>query len=299
VGNGEILTKFEAYLLTEQRVSTNTIVAYKCDLAQLAEFLQKKEELIADADSSHLKEFLSFLHSLKLAPRTLARKISSLKALFRFMHSRLGLGDRAADIHFPKIGRMLPRYLSEYEIARLFEVADADKSAQGLRNRVMLYLMYVCGLRVGELVGLRLGDVRLQEELLSVDGKGGKQRLIPIPPAVVALIADYIDATGVVRSKKNVGGHLFPVPYGGRIKPLSRQLFWIILKRLCAKAKIKRAISPHQLRHSFATHMLKSGADLRSLQLLLGHENLSTVQIYTHVETSHLRSIYDKKHPRS
>jgi len=297
--NGEVLTKFEAYLLTEQRVSTNTIVAYKCDLNQLAEFLQTRGVQIIEAEPDHLREFLSFLHTLRLAPRTLARKISSIKALFKYLSSRLGYNNSAADIYFPKVGRVLPRYLSEYEIARLFEVADADQSAQGLRNRVMLYLMYGCGLRVGELVSLSLVDVRLEEELVAINGKGGKQRLVPVPSAVVGLVADYIEKTDAVRSKKNTGRYLFPVLYAGRVKPLSRQLFWVIIKRLCAKAKIRRPISPHQLRHSFATHMLKSGADLRSLQLLLGHENLSTVQVYTHVETSHLRSIYDKKHPRS
>jgi len=297
--NGDILVRFEAYLLTEQRVSSNTLIAYKCDLSQLVDYLETKKMTIARAQAEHLKEFLSFLHSLKLAPRTLARKISSIKALYRYLSSRLGMDDRAADLHFPKVGRVLPRYLSEYEIAKLFEIADADQSAQGLRNRVMLYLMYVCGLRVGELVCLQLADVRLEEALVAIAGKGGKQRLIPIPLPVVELIAHYIKTTELVHSRNNASGYLFPVLYGGKIKPLSRQLFWIVVKKLCAKAKIKRAISPHQLRHSFATHMLKSGADLRSLQLLLGHENLSTVQIYTHVETSHLRSIYDKKHPRS
>jgi len=297
--NGDILVRFEAYLLTEQRVSNNTLIAYKCDLSQLADFLQNKKVTIARAQADDLKEFLSFLHSLKLAPRTLARKISSMKALYRYLQSRLGMDNQAADLHFPKVGRVLPRYLSEYEIAKLFEIADADQSAQGLRNRVMLYLMYVCGLRVGELVGLQLADVRIEEALVGIAGKGGKQRLIPIPASVVELIVHYIKTTELVHSKKNSEGYLFPAQYGGRVKPLSRQLFWVVLKKMCIKAKIKRAISPHQLRHSFATHMLKSGADLRSLQLLLGHENLSTVQIYTHVETSHLRSIYDKKHPRS
>jgi len=238
-----LLAKFEAYLLTEQRVSTNTIVAYKTDLKQFCDFLDGHKLALEQVQTAHLKEFLAFLHSLKLAPRSLARKVSSLKALFRYMSTRLDMPDRARDLHFPKIGRSLPRYLSEYEIEQLFAAADIDKSPHGMRNGLMLYLLYVSGMRISELVGLTLSDVRLDESLIAVDGKGGRQRLIPIPPAVCKIVAAYIDGARLIRHKKNSAGYLFPVMYAGRIKPMSRQAFWLILKRMCAGAGIARGVS--------------------------------------------------------
>jgi len=164
----------------------------------------------------------------------------------------------------------------------------------------MLYLLYISGMRVSELIALRTTDFHFDTGFISVTGKGSKQRMIPLPHAISSLIKNYFNTLATLFETVNDrSSYIFPVMYGKIIKPISRQSCWLILKKLCIKVGIMRSISPHQLRHSFATHMLSKGADLRSLQLLLGHESIGTVQTYTHVETSQLRTIYDKKHPRS
>lgn len=162
--------------------------------------------------------------------------------------------------------------------------------------------MYVSGMRVSELINLNVSDIHFDTGFIAVTGKGGKQRMIPIPQSMLAMIREYIQTVqrGIyMRRPTKESDYLFPVYYGKKIKAITRQACWGIIQKICKNAGIKRAISPHQLRHSLATHMLKKGADLRSLQMILGHENISTVQVYTHVETTHLREVYDKKHPRS
>ncbi len=294
-----IITKFEAYLLTEKRVSTNTFNAYKSDLEQFMAFLQSRNILLQDASRQHIKNFLLYLKTMSLSARSMARKISSLKVFFSYLHRQVGFNNLADDLTFPKIDKKLPLYLAENEVEQLLAIAEQDKTNIGMRNKVILYLLYVSGMRISELTGLKLSDIHFDTGFITVQGKGGKGRMIPIPQPMMSMLAEYIQTVHRIFARKRKTDYLFPIYYAGRVKPISRQAFWIILKQLCKKTGIKRSISPHQLRHSLATHMLKNGADLRSLQLLLGHENLSTVQIYTHVETSHLRKVYDKKHPRS
>ncbi len=299
-----MLTKFEAYLLTEKRVSQNTFAAYKRDVRQLVDFLKRVCHTSLDkAKRDHLKRFLHYLNGEGLAARSMARKISSLKVLFSYFHRYHGWENIADELIFPKLEKKLPRYLQEKEIEKLFDVADRDKSAIGTRNKVMLYLLYVSGMRISELISLTVGQIQFDSNLITVTGKGGKGRMIPIPAQMMTLLKDYVDTVLSALldkgGKKRKGDFLFPVSYCGKIKAISRQAFWTILKKLWKKTGIEKTISPHQLRHSLATHMLKNGVDLRSLQLILGHENLSTVQIYTHLETGYLRKVYDKKHPRS
>ncbi len=219
------------------------------------------------------------------------------------MHERFGISNLAAELHVPKIEKKLPEYLQENEIQQLFAVATQGSSAQEVRNKVMLYLLYVSGMRVSEMVNLRTHDLHFDTGMVHVQGKGGKQRIIPLAHPIMTMLKDYITDTHpeLIHQKgtDSKTDYLFPIRYGGVLKPISRQAFWVILNDLCTKSGMDRTISPHKLRHSLATHMLKNGADLRSLQMLLGHENVATVQIYTHLETSHLRSVYDKKHPRS
>jgi integrase/recombinase XerD len=156
-------------------------------------------------------------------------------------------------------------------------------------------------MRISELTHLNISDIRFDIGILSINGKGGKERMVPVPQAMLDMLRDYLNAMRVRMKAKDdaTPDYVFPVCYGNKIKPISRQSCWIILQNLCKKAGIKRHISPHILRHSLATHLLKNGADVRSIQIILGHENLATMQIYTHVETGHLRKVYDKKHPRS
>lgn len=294
-------SKFEAYLLTEQRVAHNTFNAYKRDLQQFVAFMHKQSLAIETLNVDQLKTFIHYLYGLKLSARTIARKVSMLKSFFVYIHKNFSINNSAKDLVFPKIDAKLPTYLSEQEVKNVLALADEDTSPHGVRNKIMLYLLYISGMRVSELVSICTQDFHFDEGLVSIVGKGGKQRMIPLPESIIKLLKDYLDTLKKtsVSLQKNSSTYLFSVTYGKKVKPISRQSCWLILKRICIAAGINRPISPHQLRHSFATHMLEKGADLRSLQMLLGHESISTVQIYTHVTTSHLRKVYDKKHPRS
>jgi integrase/recombinase XerD len=288
----QLCTAFEAYLLTERRVSRNTIDAYNNDMQQFIVFFNQKSWSITSITGTDLKQFVHYLYNLKLSSRSISRKISTLKTFFLYLYTNYAIKNSAKDLCFPSVEQKLPTYLSEEEVKLILTTAEQDASLHGMRNTIMLYLLYVSGMRVSELVALKVTDFHFDTGFVSVLGKGGRERMIPLPSAITDLLIVYI------RSIHN-RPYLFSVTYGKKIKPLSRQSCWIILKKLCLQAGIQKSVSPHQLRHSFATHMLKKGADLRSLQELLGHESIATVQIYTHVETSQLRSLYDKKHPRS
>jgi len=296
-------TKFEAYLLTEKRVSHNTFVAYKRDLKQFFAYLADNKLELRDITVDRFRDYLGHLKHASLTARSVARKISAIRLFFAYAHEKTGIENPVQDLTLPKIEQKLPNFVPEDDITNLLRIADRDTSRIGMRNRVMLYLLYVSGMRISELTKLQVDHIYFDTGFIAVHGKGDKERMIPVPMPMLDLIRDYLNTAHYnVQAKKTDGQtspYLFPIMYGGKLKPITRQAFWIILKNLWGKTGIQRQLSPHTLRHSFATHMLKNGADLRSLQLLLGHENLATVAIYTHVETSHLRDIYDKKHPRS
>jgi integrase/recombinase XerD len=296
----EYIEQFFTYLLTEKRVSANTYEAYRTDLLQFLSFVEKGNYSLDHLSAKEVKLFLQQLKETELSARSMSRKISSLKLFFAYAHEKNYMPDLGASLTFPKIEKKLPTYLSEQEIETLLHVADRDTSVNGKRNKVMLYLLYVSGLRISELTNLSINSIQWDTGFLRVEGKGGKQRMIPLPQPMLELMQEYVQKIhpNVIGKKKSTD-HLFPVLYAKTVRPITRQAFWGILKHLWKKTGISRTISPHQLRHSLATHLLSRGADLRSLQMLLGHENLATVQIYTHVETSHLRAVYDKKHPRS
>jgi len=318
----QVINKFEAYLLTEKRVSQSTLEAYMRDIKQLALFLKGEyNSNFKSAKKEHLKNFLYFLKQKKSSARTMSRKISAIKVLYNYLSMYMGYKNRASDLTFPKLEKKLPLYLTEQEIEKLFEVAEQDNSLSGVRNKVMLYLLYTSGMRISEMVHLKVSHVQFDSSFINVTGKGGKGRIIPIPKPMMKKLEMYVESVlpkliggsktstasksgKVGKSKVNKLGkqkncYLFPVIYAGKIKHISRQAFWALLKDIWAKTGSKKTISPHQLRHSLATHMLRKGVDLRSLQMLLGHENLSTVQIYTHLDISYLRDVYDKKHPRA
>lgn len=295
----EFITKFESYLLTEKRVSENTFAAYKQDLRQFLQFCNERKVTLENLSPNDIRTFLSVLKQRGIAPRSQARKIATLKGLFVYGASRLGVPDYSQELRPPKLKKTLPSALSEQEIMQLFEVSHQDSSLIGRRNTAMLYLMYVTGMRVSELIALKITDVHRDSSVVLIEGKGGRQRMVPIPEGMMELLCAYIDETRIAILGRQFSDCLFPVVYGKKLKKPTRQAFWLIIKQLWKKAGIARPMSPHTLRHSFATHMLQKGANLRSLQILLGHEQLTTVQIYTHVDTTHLRAIYNKKHPRS
>jgi len=297
-------TRFETYLLTEKRVAHNTFGAYKRDLEQFVAFTERKKVTTKDLSSDHIKAFLQHLKRLRMSSRSMARKISTLKSFFTYLHHYAGWKNNFSnELITPKIEKRLPHFFTELEIEELFRISELDTTMAGKRNKVMLYLLYVSGMRISELCNLRMSDVHFDTGFIHVAGKGGKSRMVPLPQMMLEMLHEYSDTIYKEVNKKAKmradSEYLFPIYYAGSIKPITRQSFWIILKKMWAKSGSDKSISPHKLRHSLATHMLKSGADLRSLQVLLGHENLSTVQIYTHVETSYLRKVYNKKHPRS
>jgi integrase/recombinase XerD len=305
--NEKFLTLFETYLLTEKRVSKNTFCAYQKDIGQLFDFFKKNKIGIRDCEKTQLKKYLKILKDQGVTARTLSRKISSIKALFRYLSERFNLENKGDYLTFPKLEQTLPLYLTQEEVEKLLETANKDVTDKGMRNKVMLYLVYASGMRVSELVNLTIDQIQFDTGFISLMGKGNKERMVPLPKNVMELLKFYLDnvypkllpkqndAVQEVKQKN----YLFFAFYKNKIKPISRQSFWLILKEILSRAQIVKKVSPHSLRHSLATHLLKSGADIRSLQLLLGHEHLSTVQIYTHLEKSQLRKVYDKKHPRA
>lgn len=295
----QIQTKFEAYLLTEKCVSNNTFFSYQRDLNQFIEFLTRKSLLLDKLTGDELKSFVHHLYGLKLSARSIARKISTLKTFFAYLARQFDMKNLAKELHIPKIEKRLPTYLTEDEVSSLLSYSEKDRTPLGIRNSLMLYLLYSSGMRVSELISIKIADIHFETRFIAINGKGGKQRMIPLPQSIMLMVYDYLQKHASSIASVSDPIYLFPIMYGKKIKPISRQSCWGILKKMCALAGIKRAISPHQLRHSFATHMLAKGVDLRSLQVLLGHEEITTVEVYTHVETSQLRQIYDKKHPRS
>lgn len=300
------LVQFETYLLTQKRVAANTLSAYLSDLYQLHEFLAERSGTLETATPELLRAYLAYLKRERaLDARSIARKIAAIRAFFVYLHEHCNKENPAQDLYIPKIKKSLPVFLTQDEIAELLQVAARVESSLGVRNNVMLNLLYASGMRISELVALRLSDIHHDTGFVVVRGKGGKERMVPIPECVLADLANYIRdtrprlLTDTASVAPVVHEGLFPTRYGGTVRYMTRQAFWVIVQQLWKKTGIKKHLSPHKLRHSLATHLLKNGADLRSLQLLLGHERLSTVEIYTHVETSRLREEYDKKHPRS
>lgn len=297
-----IISKFHAYLLTEKLCAANTFSAYKRDIDQFVQYLEQESIALENVSVHHIKAYIRYLKEImRLSARSITRKISSLKVLFSYLHEHHNMQNSAQDLTFPKLEKKLPDYLNEQEIRQLLMAAEQDTSPIGVRNKVIIYILYGTGMRISELIGARISHVHFDTGFIDVQGKGGKDRMVPVPHEIFALLKSYLESVHPVftNNGKRKTDFLFPVFYNGALKAITRQAVWNMLKELCKKSGIDRSVYPHQLRHSLATHLLKGGVDLRSLQLLLGHENVATVQIYTHVETSYLRAIYDKKHPRS
>ncbi len=301
----DLVAQFHAYLLTEKRVSNNTFLAYKRDIDQLIIYLDQSALSVAGLTKKQLGDFIKTLKDQGLTAKTLSRKISSFKIFFSFLAQSFKISDLGKSLIFPTIEKTLPSYLTEPEVERLLLAANADTTNKGIRNKVMLYMLYATGVRVSELVNLTVDQLQFDTGFVKIIGKGGKERMIPVPRNILELLRFYLDhvyyklhpTLREQRTKKTM--YLFAAVYDNQIKPLSRQSFWMALKKILSNAAITKNVSPHSLRHSLATHLLEKGADLRSLQMLLGHQSLATVQIYTHLGKSQVRKIYDKKHPRA
>ena len=294
------LDLFLKYLSAARRLAPNTYnKSYRYDLNSFAAFLEKRT--IGDLkqiDKSTIRSYISWCRNSRLSSRTISRRISSLRGFFRFLLAENYIdSDPTSMIEHPKLGRILPKTLTVKEVNALLAVSEKLDKGKPLeaRNHVMLHLLYATGLRVSELVKLPLVSFNRHSGNLRVLGKGGKERLVPIGEQARVLLEEYLDHVRPQLLHSKTGPSLFVTRRG---KAMTRNRYWQILKEITRQAGINKDISPHFLRHSFATHLLENGADLRSVQLMLGHSDISTTQLYTHIERSRLKSIHKKFHPR-
>ncbi|MEQ8706941.1 MAG: site-specific tyrosine recombinase XerD [Phaeodactylibacter sp.] len=290
---------FEAYLLLELSLSRNTSAAYLSDLSKLIRYLELNDYDCGptSVEQHHLEGFLVWLTQLGLAERSQARLLSALKTFYKYMVLEdLTDTDPTQHIDGPKLGRKIPTVLNYEEISRLFEAIDLSHP-QGQRNRAILETLYACGLRVSELVSLRRSDLYLDVGFVKVVGKGNKERLVPIGEAAARHIQLYLD--GGRRGRMNVKrGHEDILFLNRRGAALSRVMVFNIVKSAAKEAGIDKNVSPHTFRHSFATHLIEGGADLKAVQDMLGHESIITTEIYTHLDTDYLRETLLQYHPR-
>jgi integrase/recombinase XerD len=292
----ELLDLFCDALWLEDGLSRSTLQSYRTDLRQFRDWLaQRGGRVLPDAQRGDLLEYLAYKFAQKAKPRTTSRLLSSLKRFYGHLlrQGRIQV-DPTLRIEAPKLPRSLPTILTEDDVERLLGSPNPD-TALGLRDRAMLETLYASGLRVSELVGLGLAQVSQDMGVVRVMGKGAKERLVPLGEEALAWICRYLRAARPVLLAGRGSEALFVTARGGA---MTRQMFWRLIKRHAAAAGIAAAISPHSVRHAFATHLLNHGADLRVVQLLLGHADISTTQIYTHVARERLKQLHAKHHPR-
>jgi len=299
----ECVESFLNYLAVEKGFSQNTIFAYRNDLYQLASFIEEeaaKRGSIPPWASFDRQAMLSYLLSLKergYTATTMARKVAAIKSFFAFMVAEgIMKTNPTQDVSSPRVGRSLPKPISISQVRRLLEQPAKLSTPEAKRDKAMLELLYASGMRVSELVSLNLGDVDTEGGYVRCFGKGHKERLIPIHKQAASAVAEYVDEARTQLAHNDEERALFLNPRGER---LTRQGFWQKLKDYAKSAELEGDVTPHTLRHSFATHMLSGGADLRSVQELLGHANISTTQVYTHLTTEHIRRTYERSHPRA
>lgn len=291
-----IIRKYQQYLRLEKALSPNTLDAYMTDLQKLLHFLEGENIEIPDVTPDDLQRFAAGLHDIGIHPRSQARILSGIKSFFHF----LVIADyREADpselLEGPKIGFRLPEVLTVEEIDRIISTVDMEKK-EGQRNRAILETLYSCGLRVSELCNLKISDLYFEEGFIKVEGKGGKQRLVPISPRAIKEIKYWFADRNLGKIKKGYEDYVFLARWGNNI---SRIMVFHMIKELAEKASITKNISPHTFRHSFATHLLEGGANLRAIQCMLGHESIATTEIYTHIDRNRLRSEIIEHHPRN
>lgn len=291
-----MIDAYLAYLADVRRMSANTIESYARDLSALSTFAELRQRDVVALDRKDLEAFVRDLMVSGLAPRSVARSVACVRGFYRFVAvERKQDRSPADDLRPPRAWPALPKFLSLDEVDRLLEQPDTT-TPRGLRDKALIEVLYATGLRVSELVSLRAGDLNLDEGYLTCIGKGDKQRMVPLGQQAVTWVRRYLgEGRGALLRKKSSPWLFVNARDGG---PLSRIGFWKVLKAYGTRAGIAVGLSPHVLRHSFATHLLDRGADLRMIQMMLGHADLSTTQIYTHVLEARLRTVYDKFHPR-
>ena len=299
----EDIERFMTYLSVEKGFSENTLAAYRNDLTQLATFVEEAAGKSSSASSwpnFNRQTMLSYQLQLKernYANTTLARKVAAAKSFFKFMMAEGYIKDNPMEnVASPNVGRILPKPISIAQVKRLLDQPGKLSTPEAKRDSAMLSLLYASGMRVSELISLNLGDVDTVNDFVRCFGKGNKERIIPIARKASLTVEEYLKESRPKLARNKNDKALFLNRRGER---LTRQGFWQILKGHARAAELSADITPHTLRHSFATHMLSGGADLRSVQELLGHANISTTQVYTHLTSEHVRRTYEKAHPRA
>ena len=279
----------------ERGLSANTLAAYRADLLSLQRWLAQRGRTLRSVDRADLLAFIASKAEGGARPRSTARQLSSFRCFFR-QQLRDGAikEDPTLDISMPRTGRALPKSLTEEEVERLLAAPDLS-GALGIRDRTMLEVLYATGLRVSELVGLKHPQVNLNQGVVRISGKGNRERLVPLGAESIRWINEFMDGPRAEILGAQVTDYLFPTRRGDR---MTRQSFWHIIKRYARLARVDKPLSPHTLRHAFATHLLNHGADLRVVQMLLGHSDLSTTQIYTHVARERMKDLHGRHHPR-
>lgn len=288
---------FRQYLFLERSLTQNSINAYAQDVLKLAQYASTQGQLDPLLlDTAYIQQFLAWLGELQLAHRSRARILSGIKTFYDFLLEEQQIDSNPAFlIEAPRLSKKLPDFLSVHEIELIIGQIDLSKAA-GLRNKAMLEVLYGCGLRVSELVQLKCSNLHLDIEFIKVEGKGNKERLIPIGRQAIHSLKTYMEEVRISQKiKPGSEDFVFINRLGG---PLSRVMVFMILKDLVAETSIKKTISPHTFRHSFATHLIEGGADLRAVQDMLGHESITTTEIYTHLDREYLRSVMIAHHPR-
>ena len=291
-----IIRKYQQYLKLEKSLSPNTQDAYMTDLQKLLHFLEGEAIEVTDVTLDDLQRFAAGLHDIGIHPRSQARILSGIKSFFHFLViADYQEADPSELLESPKIGFKIPEVLTVEEIDNIISAVDMDKN-EGQRNRAILETLYSCGLRVSELCNLKLSDLYFEEGFIKVEGKGSKQRLVPISPRAIKEIKYWLLDRNQGKIKKGFEDYVFLARWGNNI---SRIMVFHLIKELAEKAGITKNISPHTFRHSFATHLLEGGANLRAIQCMLGHESIATTEIYTHIDRNMLRSEIIEHHPRN
>ena len=292
----DILSKYKVYLRLEKSLSDNTVSAYLADISKLFQFLKDEQIHPLDVTLDNLETFSANLRDLGIQPRSQARILSGIRSFYHYLILEDYLqADPSELLESPQIGFHLPEILTLDEIDLLIESIDLS-TKEGQRNRTILETLYSCGLRVSELCNLKLSDLYLEEGFIKVDGKGSKQRLIPISPRAIRELQLYFIDRNQISIKKSYEDYVFISKWG---KNISRITVFHIIKTLAEAISLKKTISPHTFRHSFATHLLEGGANLRAIQCMLGHESIGTTEIYTHIDKNRLRSEIIEHHPRN
>lgn len=294
--NGQIIIKYKQYLRLEKSLSENTIMAYATDLDKLTIYLEEEQINILDVGLENLENFTACLRDVGICPRSQARILSGIRSFYHFLLLEDYIKQDPTELlGSPLIGKHLPDILTVEEIDNLIGTIDRS-TREGQRNCAILETLYSCGLRVSELCNLKISDLYLNEGFIKVDGKGNKQRLVPISPKAIKEIKNYFITRNEGLIKPEFEDFVFISKFG---KNISRIMVFHIIKELAEKTGLKKKISPHTFRHSFATHLLEGGANLRAIQCMLGHESIGTTEIYTHIDRTRLRNEIINHHPRN